>query len=97
MEKTYPIRMKSPWTGQIDGVEKRVETGEIANVDLDTFRALCFQHDKAEPVSVEELAEIATAKKKKPPPKDKPKNRASRTKAQISAPKDKMVKASKAK
>ena len=95
--KSYPIRMKSPWTGQIDGVEKRVETGEIVNVDLDTFRALVFQYEKAEAVSVEEMAELAASKEETPPPKKTDTKKASRTKAQVKPPKDKMVKSSQTK
>ena len=90
----HRIRLKSAWTGMVDGEMKRVEAGEVVDVDLPTMTALCMQHQIAEPVPVEE---IVAETKKKPATKKKDTKKASKTKAQITPPKDKMVRASKTK
>lgn len=61
-EPTYAIKMLTPWTGKIDGVERTVKAGEQVNVDMTTVRALVFQYDKAEMVSVEDLIQQSKPK-----------------------------------
>ena len=86
---SYRIRIKTRWTGMVDGVERTVEPGEEVDVDIATFRALVFQYNKAEAVTVEEIEEKAgkPAKKKKATG-----TKASKTKARRAPPKNKMQK-----
>jgi hypothetical protein len=60
-EAKHRIRMKSGWTGKIDGEEQTVKAGEVVDVDDTTCRALVYQYDKAELVPLEEI--IKEAKK----------------------------------
>lgn len=88
-EPTYRLRMKTPWTGKIDGKERTVKAGEEADVDANTYQALVFQYEKAEPVSVQEIEAKVKAPKKKPTGR-----RASNIKAQTKPQQDKMQKTS---
>lgn len=72
-EAKHRIRMKSGWTGKVDGKERTVKPGEIVDVDDTTCRALVYQYLKAELVSLDEI--IAEAKKT---PKQRTGQRASR-------------------
>jgi len=89
--KKFRIRMITPWTGMIDGVERTVRAGEEVDVDIDTFRALVFIHGKAEAVTVDEI--VADAKKPKKPKKSKG-TTASTIKGRRTPDKDKMLKTS---
>ncbi len=85
-EAKYRIEMITPWTGKIDGEERKVKAGEQVDVDMTTCRALVFQYDKAKLVTAEEIIEQA-----KTPVKMKPGGqRASRTKGKKKPDKNKM-------
>lgn len=93
-EGKFRIEFLSAWKGKIDSKsdEEKIQylKGQKVNVDMGTFRALCFTHNIAKPLSVEEvIAEVTATKKKKPSG-----TRASRTKAQQEPEVDKMVKTS---
>ena len=68
----YRMRLKSNWRGMVDGEERYIRAGEEADVDFDTYKALCFDREIAEPVPIEE---IETQPKAKPKAKPKPRGR----------------------
>ena len=72
-EAKHRIRMKSGWTGKIDGEERTVKAGETVDVDDTTCRALVYQYLKAELVPLDEI--IVEAKKT---PKERTGQRASK-------------------
>lgn len=86
----FRIRMKSQWTGTIDGVKRVISADEEVDVDEATCRALVYVHNKADLVTVEEIeAAIKKPKEKKPT-----KQTASTTKNRKKPPKNKMVETS---
>ena len=69
----YRMRLKSNWRGMVDGEEKFLQAGEEADVDFDTYKALCFDREIAEPVPIEEIETQQAKPKAKPKPRGRPK------------------------
>ena len=88
--QSFRVKFKTAWQGKKDKESEKesFKPDQIADVDMDTFRALVFQHSIAEAVPVDEI--IAAVKDEKKPATGQ---RASRKKAKTEPDKDKMQRA----